>query len=345
MAAVDKIRRILMLVERLQSGRLYNARELADFCEVSHRTMFRDLKVLQKSGVPVLYDDQRRGYFMPAASFLPPTDLTLQEALALIVLAQELGDRERGIPFQDAARMASMKFLSNIAGQLKSYIGDVTTAVKVRTEPRHPLGQARPHYELLQQAIAEKRKVRFRYNSHFDGGEIGLLLSPYGMLFSRRSWYVIGRSSLHREVRTFHLGRILESTLTDDPFKVPPRFSLAQHLGLAWHLIREPAKKSRIVIRFQPLVARNVAEATWHPTQKVQHRPDGSIDFTVTVEGLQEIAWWILGYGDQAEVLEPRELREIVSHRIRGMATIYDVTPAKKKKRSPKPKAGSRSHP
>jgi predicted DNA-binding transcriptional regulator YafY len=135
MGSTDKIRRILSLVERLQSGRLYNARQLADLCEVSHRTMFRDLKVLQKSGIPVLYDDQRRGYFMPAASFLPPTDLTLQEALALIILTNELGDRDRGLPFQDAARNASLKFLSNIAGQLKSYLGDVSSATHVRMEP------------------------------------------------------------------------------------------------------------------------------------------------------------------------------------------------------------------
>jgi predicted DNA-binding transcriptional regulator YafY len=323
MASIDKISRILTLVERLQSGRLFNARELADFCGVSHRTMFRDLKVLQKSGVPVLYDDQRRGYFMPAASFLPPTDLTLEEALALIVLTHELGDRESGVPFQDAARKASLKFLSNITGQLKSYIGDVTTAIHVRTEPRHPLEGARSHYQLLQQALADKRKVRLRYNSLFDGREIGLLLSPYAMLFSRRSWYVIGRSSLHRATRTFHLGRILESTLTDDSFTMPPRFSLSKHLGLAWHLIREPAKKSRVVVRFRPLVASNVAEVTWHATQRIKHWPDGSIDFSVTVEGIREIAWWILGYGDQAEVLEPPELREMVAERVRGMAAIY----------------------
>ncbi len=332
MAAIDKIRRILTLVERLQSGRLYNARELADFCQVSHRTMFRDLKVLQKSGVPVLYDEQRRGYFMPAASFLPPTDLTLQEALALIILTHELGDRERGIPFQDAARMASQKFLSNITGQLKAYLGDVTSAVHISAGPRHPLPGARAHYELLQQAVAEKRKVRLRYRGPCDSGESGLLLSPYALLYSRHSWYVIGRSSVHRAIRMFHLGRIVESTLTDDPFTIPPRFSLKQHLGLAWHLIREPAAKARVVVRFQPLVAANVAEVTWHSTQQIQKRPDGSIDFSVTVEGLREISWWILGYGDQAEVLEPPELREMIASRVRNMAAIYRGDPSDRQK-------------
>jgi proteasome accessory factor B len=156
------------------------------------------------------------------------------------------------------------------------------------------------------------------------------------MMFSRRSWYVIGRSSLHRDVRTFHLGRILESTLTDDTFKPPPRFSAAKHLGLAWHMIREPARKARVVVRFKPLVAANVAEVIWHPTQKIVHRDDGSIDFSVTVEGTREISWWILGYGDQAEVLEPRELRDLVAGRVQGMAAMYGL-------RDPSPRANGRA--
>ena len=46
----------------------------------------------------------------------------------------------------------------------------------------------------------------------------------------------------------------------------------------------------------------------------------------MTVEGLREISWWILGYGDQAEVLEPRELRNMVADRVRGMAATYGIT-------------------
>lgn len=53
----------------------------------------------------------------------------------------------------------------------------------------------------------------------------------------------------------------------------------------------------------------------WHKTQRCEFRDDGSLDFHVTVSGLNEICWWILGYGDQAEVLGPVELKQkIVEH-------------------------------
>ncbi|MBN1513559.1 MAG: WYL domain-containing protein, partial [Phycisphaerae bacterium] len=39
--------------------------------------------------------------------------------------------------------------------------------------------------------------------------------------------------------------------------------------------------------------------------------------------GLHEISWWILGYGDQAEVIRPPELRRIVAGHAVRMAQRY----------------------
>jgi predicted DNA-binding transcriptional regulator YafY len=33
--------------------------------------------------------------------------------------------------------------------------------------------------------------------------------------------------------------------------------------------------------------------------------------------------WWILGYGDQAEVLAPEELRQMVAGRATRLAALY----------------------
>ena len=68
------------------------------------------------------------------------------------------------------------------------------------------------------------------------------------------------------------------------------------------------------------MVADNVAEVAWHKTQRAVRNDDGTLDFHVTVSGLQEISWWILGYGDQAEVLQPVELRQLVAARALRMA-------------------------
>lgn len=313
MSNVSKIRRLLRVIELLQSGRAYNTRQLAELSGISRRQVFRDLRTLQDSGVPLMYDAERQGYWLTASTFLPPTDLTLAETMSLIALALDLGRAREGIPFQRAARDAAIKLQSNLPGDLRQQVGELTAAIEMRADAHHPHEQSQGEYELLLRAVQARRRVRIRYHSLTDRCELSTLLSPYRMLFVRRAWYVIGRSSLHRAVRTFHVGRIREAVLTDDRYDVPPRFTLERYLGNAWLLVREPGKRSNVRIRFQPKVAGNVAEVAWHRTQRTEWNDDGTLDFTVTVDGLSEISWWVLGYGDQAEVLEPAELRKIIA--------------------------------
>ena len=75
----------------------------------------------------------------------------------------------------------------------------------------------------------------------------------------------------------------------------------------------------------EQMVAQNVAEVTWHKTQQLTFRKDGTLDFRATVSGLGEISWWVLGYGDQAEVLEPAKLRRLVADRAARMARCYQA--------------------
>src|SRR6476469_8275915 len=85
----EHLARLFRLVTLLQSERYPNARELAGRCEVSRRTVHRDLDVLERAGVPVRYRPERGGYEIARGFFLPPTGVGEDEALALLVLARQ----------------------------------------------------------------------------------------------------------------------------------------------------------------------------------------------------------------------------------------------------------------
>jgi proteasome accessory factor B len=110
----------------------------------------------------------------------------------------------------------------------------------------------------------------------------------------------------------------------DETFVLPRNFRLERYLGNAWEIIPEPGRDKQVMVRFKPMVARNVAEVVWHKTQETKFLEDGSLEFRVRVSGLKEISWWILGYGDQAEVLQPLRLRKMVADRARNMAEMYN---------------------
>ncbi|RPI61897.1 MAG: HTH domain-containing protein, partial [Planctomycetaceae bacterium] len=84
---VSRVYRLLRLITMLQSGRSYTVDELAVELEISRRTVFRDLNMLELAHIPYYFDDARQGYGISKHFFLPPVNLTLSEALAVLMLA------------------------------------------------------------------------------------------------------------------------------------------------------------------------------------------------------------------------------------------------------------------
>lgn len=285
--------------------------------------MHRDINSLRVAGVPLAYDYDAGRYSISGGFFLPPTNFTPSEALSLVALAGELGRDDR-LPFYEPAYKAALKLEGNLPPTQRSELRRVAPAIKIRL---NQIGRLRGKAEIYQQlvaAIAARRVVRLQYESFTEWETISTRLRPYQLLFNRHSWYVIGRSSLHRDVRTFNLTRITSVTTLNEKFSFPRRFNLERFLGNAWNLMPQPGQEFQVVVRFAPLVARNVSEVIWHKTQKTKLLGDGSLEFRATVSGLHEIVWWILGYGDQAEVLKPARLRQIVAQRARNMASMYN---------------------
>jgi proteasome accessory factor B len=320
---LSRIVRLVELIGLLQVGRGHNVSSLALTCGVSRRTVFRDLEVLRYAGVPLKFDDEQQRFRLQDSFLLPPTNFTPQEALSLLVVCQELG-QVAGLPFYSSARQAATKLENSLPQRLRDYVRQASHAIEIRLEPINRLDRHELVYEQLLLAAARRRPVRITYDSLTEWREIGTKLSPYKLLFSRRSWYVIGRSSIHRAIRTFNVGRILELEPIDESFKIPRGFSVGRYLRNAWHLVPERGPDRRVHVRFDRLVAQNVAEVDWHKTQRTKLRPDGRLDFHVTVSGLREISWWILGYGDQAEVIRPAALRRMVADRARRLLERQD---------------------
>ncbi|HEY4234397.1 MAG TPA: WYL domain-containing protein [Lacipirellulaceae bacterium] len=283
--------------------------------------MFRDLDALRQSGVPVQFDADHDRYSISGAFFLPPVNFTPAEALSLMDLANQLGRGDR-LPFHEAAQTAMLKVESSLPSGLREELRHVTRAIQIWTSPVSSIGDKRSVYHQLVAARTRHRVVRIEYDSLTEWEKITTKLRPYQLLFCRHSWYAIGRSSLHREVRTFNLKRILSLETLPERYNVPRRFTLERHLGNAWHFIPD-GPDEEIVVRFEPFVARNVSEVAWHKTQRMEFQKDGSLLFRAKVAGINEIVWWILGYGDQAEVIKPLKLRRQVAHRAQAMVEKY----------------------
>jgi proteasome accessory factor B len=305
--SISRIYRLLRVITLLQGGRGYTANDLATELEVSRRTVFRDLNMLEMAHIPYYFDADNGGYRIGRHFFLPPINLTLTEALAILLLAGRMKSSSK-LPLLTQGARAAVKIESAIPRAMQKHIGSIIDKLSVSMAPVARHEGLDSIFDELADAIAAGLVCKLVYISFHEKKQITVTVNPMRLTFKSRAWYLIAYSSAHREVRTFKLSRIRKLTVTEKTFAQPAEPDVADYFGDAWSMIPE-GEIHEVHLRFSQQVAGNVAEVQWHNSQRVEWREDGSMDFHVTVDGLGEITWWILGYGDQVEVIAPPELR------------------------------------
>jgi predicted DNA-binding transcriptional regulator YafY len=311
-----RIHRLLRLLCAIQGRRGLNASDLACLCEVHVRSIHRDLKTLNESGFPCSFDEETRGYKVAKGFFMPPIEFTLDEAMAVVELLEHAGDGAQ-IPFYGAASRAVEKLRSQLPAAILDTVEPADGRVHIDLARSQADDSCRDVYDQVRAAIAQRRVLRCRYESaktrpaRKNGDDDAFDFRPYALWYCQRAWYVVGHHSGRSAIRRLKLNRFSAIKITDRPFAIPDDFNLNADLGNAWRMICGDAQYN-VAVRFEPEFADAASETRWHPTQQEEWDEDGSVTLRFTVDGLDEIVWWVLGYGPGATVLEPPELIERV---------------------------------
>lgn len=315
---VNRVARLFRVIAALRSGRSYDADGLARELSVSRRTLFRDLKLLEHSGVPYRFDHRNGRYAISDSVFLPAMHLEMEEALALLMLTRKFLSR-RSHPMHGRALSAALKIESALPAPVLRHCGHMLDGIAVAYPPTADAESASDVFDKLYRALGHRRRLRVRYDSVFDRKEIETMLDPLRVVFISRGWYLIALSHMHGQIRTFKVDRMLDVKVLDETFEpADGGFDESAYFGNAWSMIPDGRVYS-VKLRFDANVAASVEEVLWHPTQSTLREPDGRLVFEAKVDGLREISSWILGYGGQVEVLEPKELRGEVRRRAEAL--------------------------
>ncbi|MCK4626053.1 MAG: HTH domain-containing protein, partial [Phycisphaerae bacterium] len=121
---VSRIYRLLRLITMLQSGRSYTVAQLAEELDVSRRTVFRDLNVLEMARIPYYFDRDAKTYRINHFFFLSPVNLTLPEALAMMVSAGR-GKGAASGPLVAARARGALKLESVLPQAVRDYLGTI----------------------------------------------------------------------------------------------------------------------------------------------------------------------------------------------------------------------------
>lgn len=317
-----RVHRLLKLITLLRSGRNFDADGLAREAKIGRRTLFRDLSLLKSAGIECEFDASKNTYSLGEAPLLPPVHLDSNEALALLLITRRFLARQVH-PLYRKALDAAIKIESQLPQSLLHHCGQLIDGISVRWPPVSDSEAASDVFLSLQRALSQHVRVRVRYDSVQDKSDADLLLDPLRLIFVSRAWYLIAYSHAHQSLRTFKIERMLAVNVTAELFTPPRDFDEKNYFGLAWRMIPE-GQVYDVRLRFCPLVATSVEEVHWHDTQVTHREPNGALIFEARVDGLSEIASWIMSYGEHVTVLEPPALRDVVLDKARKLLAAHN---------------------
>jgi predicted DNA-binding transcriptional regulator YafY len=321
-----RVHRLLRLIEAIQARKGYRACDLARLCEVAERTVYADIDTLNASGIPCAFDKESNGYQIRPGFFMPPIELTFEEAMALTAVFEQIAG-EGQVPFFGGVERAATKIRSQLPASMLEAIEPLDDRVRIDLPATMADESCRDVYDQVRTAIANCRALRCKYES-LHGGDAAdaeeFDFKPYCLWYCQRAFYAVGHHSGRGEVRRLKLNRFTSVAATDRPYMIPDHFDPKQDLGHAWRMIRGE-KRHRVVIRFEPEFSNNASETRWHASQEeVEWDEQRRVTLAFTVDGLEEVCWFILGYGPGATVLEPPELIEKVRDLAKATVRRYE---------------------
>jgi predicted DNA-binding transcriptional regulator YafY len=317
----DRMGRILKVLRLIQSRGRWNAQAIADEVGCQVRTIYRDLKALEYAGVPWCYDQVLQCYRVQPDYYFPVVGLTEEDALGQALATSVT--KAPGLNVGGGAAPTTRKLAVASGETIRQLMADAERLVSVLDLKLADHSQHQEAIKMIQLALIQRKLVTGQYQSPYEAGPVSLRLHPYRLCLIKSAWYLIARPTDSDQPRTYRIARFKTLRMLDAPARVPGEFDLREYFGNAWAVFRGD-RSYDVELQFIAEVARVVTETVWHHTQKVKNQPDGSVILSFQVDGLEEIANWILSWAGRAKVIQPVELKEMVVGRLRSALKMQE---------------------
>lgn len=203
--------RLFSLVQALRRRPVVTAAVLARELEVSERTIYRDIRDLVGSGVPI-EGEAGVGYTLRKGFDLPPLMFTEDEIEALVL----------------GARVVSSWGDAGLARAAASALARVEAALPERLRPRleqtplfapgfHVRQEIFGALSTLRGAVDNRRKVWLAYTDA-EGDRTERVVRPLGLFFWGSWWSFEAWCELRNDFRSFRLDRMREVRVLDEHY-------------------------------------------------------------------------------------------------------------------------------
>lgn len=298
----------------------------ADHFDVTERTVQRDLKELSLT-FPLVSDEREKPFGWSWQKDAPGLDLPgldVSEALTLTLAEQHLRLFFPPATLELLAprfRMAR-EFLDRLAENhgAKRWIG------KVRSVPStQPLLPPNINIEIqgkIYDALLRDKRVAIRYRKRGQQAVVEYTISPLAIIQRGPVVYLSCTIAGHKDPRLLALQRIEQAEILDEPVIRPAAYNLDQLIA-SGAMGFGNGDSIRLVVLFTQEAGAHLYETPIAKNQKLAQTDDNRLRLEAEVPDTTELRWWLLAFGDGAEVIEPPSLRTQMANTVRAMMERY----------------------
>jgi predicted DNA-binding transcriptional regulator YafY len=305
----DRMARVLRLMQLIQRSGKWDAEGIARQLECSVRTVYRDLTVLELAGVPWAFDKGIGGYRVRPDYQFPVLQLTDEELIGQATATA--ATRAPGLDVSRGAGPTSEKLATRSGEHAEEILREAQRFTEVLDLK---LADHSWHFDCIrtvQWALLTRKQLTGQYESPYEPKPVKLTLHPYRLCLIKSAWYLIAKTAGDPGPRTYRIVRFKSLRMTDKAAVIPREFNLRDYFGNAWSVYRGTDSHD-VELLFEKGTADIVTETVWHHTQKARRHSNGTVTLTFTVDGLDEIVRWIVGWAGRVKVIAPAALRKKV---------------------------------
>jgi len=310
--------RMLKLDELIRNGKYPNCLTFAKKWEVTTKTIWRDIEFMKWTlGAPLAFDRNKKGYYYTDLHwFLPALSLSEGELFMLLITSRAM-EQYQGTPVAAKLQLIFRKIAELLPEKMSVPPELMLSRFSFTAPPAKPINEN--IWITVVRGLLSQRHLRITYRGFESATTHSFRLAPYHLANLQGEWYVFGTADNDAQVKQYSMARIQRAILNETHFDIPPDFNPQKLLSQTFGRFVLGEQQYPVKLLFQKDVAEWVMERQWHPKQKIIIRKNGDIELSFEAGGLLEVQRWVLAWGHYVKVLEPAELKQMVSAEIKQM--------------------------
>ncbi|HKY04042.1 MAG TPA: WYL domain-containing protein, partial [Blastocatellia bacterium] len=149
-------------------------------------------------------------------------------------------------------------------------------------------------------------------------------IDPLGLVAKGSVWYLVAGAG--DEIRSYRVSRVIRAEILDEPVARPDGFDLAAYWEQSTARFKQNLPRYQVKVRASPHALRFMPYAGRFAKIEQTRSPDkeGWVEVLVRFDVEEVACEYVLSFGPQMEVLEPRRLREKVIAMARSLIEFYE---------------------